>query len=140
MESKWSDVFSPNVRLKKIKYLAQEQGQLVAIQLMFSNGVWTSALSTPKLHGVLLSDMKTVDIPPNKSVRQICVKTWATSIDGLTLIDDEGKILLDIEWCSDKRRGKWITQNVPIGEEIVGIKTDTYFNRIGFICYKKRKC
>ena len=76
---------------------------------MFSNGVWTSALSTPKLHGVQLTDMKTIEIPSNKSARQIAVKVWATSIDGLAFIDDEGTIILDIEWCNDKRRGKWIT-------------------------------
>ena len=71
----------------------------MALQLMFSNGVWTSVFSTPKLYGVKLTDMVEAEIPRGKSVRQISVKVWATSLDGLALVGDEGELLLDVDWC-----------------------------------------
>ena len=67
------------------------------------------------------------------------MKVWATSFDGLVLIGDEGEILVDLEWCKDKMRGKWTCQNVPTDHEIIGFNADAHLMRIGFVCFSKRK-
>ena len=68
-EQKWSGLFHENTRLSKIKYLADWQGRLAALALMFSNGAWTGAFTTPNLHGLKLRQMTEVEIPGAKPVR-----------------------------------------------------------------------
>ena len=59
------------------------------------------------------------------------------SLRGLRLSDGKNNILLDVTWYKNGNEGSWITQNIPSGSEIIGLRCNTSSNessimRLGF--------
>ena len=62
-------------------------------------------------------------------------------IQGLRLHYKNEKDLVEIEW--DKQDGEWVTQDVPDGQDIIGLKCSarkhTVVQRVGFILWQTKK-
>ena len=67
-----------------------------------------------------------------------------SQLNGLRLADEHGNLVVDVEW-NQKRldHGKWMTQSVPAGHEIIGVvcnrKGAGHIARIGFLLWKPVK-
>ena len=50
------------------------------------------------------------------------------------MIDPDNNVIFQIE--AKFSQGKWVTLEVPEGEQLIGVKSDKCFERLGFICFK----
>ena len=62
------------------------------------------------------------------------------SLRGLRLSDGKNKNLLDVTWYKNGNEGSWITQNIPPGSEIIGLRcninsNDSSIMRLGFVVW-----
>ena len=67
-----------------------------------------------------------------------------SQLNGLRLADEHGNLVVDVEWNQQKpEQGKWTTQSVPAGHEIIGVvcnrKDADHIARIGFLLWKPVK-
>ena len=74
------------------------------------------------------------------AVRTISVKSfngdiYSDGINGIKMMDDEGKSVVDIDLAPDI--GTWQTEIIPTGQSVVGIKSNMKFGTgLAFICRK----
>ena len=65
--------------------------------------------------------MKEVKIDPLKTINSVSVKVFnGFAINGLRFTDKEGQNILDLDFGSN---GNWVTEQVPKGYEIIGMRT-----------------
>ena len=66
--------------------------------------------------------MKEVKIDPLKTISSVSVKVFnGFAINGLRFTDEEGENIVDLDFGSN---GNWVTEQVPKGYEIVGMRTN----------------
>ena len=70
-----------------------------------------------------MEELKTIKIDTSKRICKIAMKVWnGFAIVGFRLIDEEGQHLVDLNWSGV---GNWAIQDIPEGNEIVGLKCNT---------------
>ena len=84
--------------------------------------------------------VKRIEIDQTKSIRKVSMCIWGGNrILGLRLIDNEGKKIVDNTWW--KLGGGWITYDIPVGEEIIGIRCNVnkdkcVLTRLSFLVWR----
>ena len=114
------------MKLSKILYKEYYFGELSGIQLEFTNGHTTPMFQTEKAKRKdPLIQLKTVNVDTSKTIAAIAMKVAEGNyLNGLQLIDTEGEFVVDVTWDGaeeDEDAGEWIRNEVPIGQEIIGI-------------------
>ena len=85
--------------------------------------------------------VKEIKIDPSKTICSVSVKLWnGYAINGLRMTDETGQNLVDLDFGAN---GNWMTEDIPNGYEIVGMKTNVLgckdaIPRIEFVLWKPR--
>ena len=86
--------------------------------------------------------MKSANIDTNRRVCQISVKIKKHDniLCAMRLIDEHGENLVDLEW-QKREDGEWITQDIPEGQEIIGLYMSKagdpeWIQSLGFILWE----
>ena len=69
-----------------------------------------------------------MNVDTSKTIAAISMKVAEGNyLNGLRLIDTNGDFVVDVTWDGaeedDEDAGEWITSEVPIGQEIIGIQS-----------------
>ena len=127
-----------DIRLRKIYYKNGFGNALKAIRLEFTYGI-TSPLfeAEDKNH-----KLKSVEVDTTRTVRKISMNVCDSlnQLRGMRLIDQFGKNIIELIWCTNNTDCKWITQEVPKGQQIIGLQCNTKTNNsfiqcLGFILW-----
>ena len=97
---------------------------MCAIQFGFTNGLESPLFETsdPKNKDAL-EEVKKIKIDTSRQIRQVSMKVWnGYAIMGLRMTDEEGNYVVDLNWSGV---GAWISQDIPDGLEIIGLKCNT---------------
>ena len=93
---------------------------------------------TPFFETGYKSAFKVINIDTSKTVRKVSMLICRRSfINGLRLVDDGGEYLVNATF---KDEGDWITYQIPIGLEIVGmvcatVGSDQAIHKLGFLLW-----
>jgi len=116
------------MKLSKILYKEYYFGELSGIQLEFTNGKQTPMFQTEKAKRKdPLIQLKKVNVDTSKTIAAIAMKVAdGNYLNALRLIDTDGEFVVDVSWDGaeeDEDAGEWIRNEVPIGQEIIGIQS-----------------
>jgi len=87
---------------------------------------------------------KSVEVSTIRPIRQISMFVSYSSsyyLCKLRLLDDKGQNIVNLDWTNKfDGRGKWITRDIPVGKEIIGLyctttKYDFSIPFLGFIVW-----
>ena len=85
--------------------------------------------------------LKTVKVDITREIRQVSMKVWnGFAIVGFRLTDAEENHIVDLNWSGV---GSWTSQDIPMGQEIVGLQCNTSkyphaIPRIGLMLWRPR--
>ena len=110
---------------------------LSGIQLFFTNGVQSPCFET-RAAAELKDKFQTITVDPTLRIAQLSVKIYKNKwISGLKIVGSDGSLIADVTWCARTKEGKWVTEKIPEGKEIIGVQCNNsankwYIGRIGF--------
>ena len=100
---------------------------MCGLQLEFSNGYSTPMFETTESKKSKRS-VHTIQIDPNRTIGQITMSLYHGTVPiGFQLIDDLGDHIM-YEFWTNKRGGHFVTQDIPKGYQIIGVKCNTGAN------------
>ena len=119
------------MKLKAVKYKHRDNDHdLTAIQLVFSNGYKTPMFECSSAASDSNLEIKTIKIDETKDISAIAMKIEDnTVIRGLKLISDDQEMLCDEMWCTYRPKdGTWKTKTLKNNEQIIGLEVNTQEN------------
>ena len=155
----WSDIY-PNaddfdamkddysVKLKGIDSRHKSGWQpLAGIRFVFTNGSetpWFETEMCKKGEGEDIEELSSEDLDPTREIREISMRLSAgNALCALSIADDKGDSIIDIEWETFDLGREWKTYKIPPGHEIIGAQANTTndkatITRLAFVLRKVR--
>ena len=132
-EDDFEELYASDFALSAINYKHYSDSfGLSGIQLVFSNGITTPLFESKAAE---FDELKTVKINP---LRTVCYISWrfnGVAYEGLRLYDESNSYVLNLTWHKAPT-GEWSKlQEIPVGQQIIGLKCNLFDESIGVIFY-----